>query len=130
MATPAEGVVVSETCGTDQVNNFDYNKLKDRKYKGEDYVVDKSVGKGLNEQRRCTDCLFLLVWIAFLVGMMAMTIDGYVNGNGAEMMAPISGFSQICGYSPGTEDYPVLYVNNLPTAIESLTDFFSFGYCA
>lgn len=40
-------VQVSETCGSDQVNNFDYNKLKDRKYKGEDYVVDKKIGEGL-----------------------------------------------------------------------------------
>ena len=83
-------VQVSETCGSDQVNNFDYNKLKDRSYKGEDYVVDKKIGAGLGPERRCTDCLFLIVWISFLVGMMWMTIDGYVNGNSAEMLAPIS----------------------------------------
>jgi hypothetical protein len=29
--------------GTEYVNNFDYNKLKDRSYKGEDYHVDISI---------------------------------------------------------------------------------------
>lgn len=85
-----EVVVIQPDAGSQTVNNFDYNKLKDKKYKGEDYVCDKSLVEGAKEDRKCTDCLFLFVWVAFLVGMMAMTIDGYTNGNGALMMAPIN----------------------------------------
>lgn len=49
------------------------------------------------EKRRCTDCLFLILWFAFLVGMMAMTIDGYVNGDVEVMLAPINQDLAICG---------------------------------
>lgn len=69
--------------GTEYVNKFDYNKLKDREYSAQDYNVDIELQKGPMEKRRCTDCLCLLVFIAFLGGMGWMTIDGYVNGNGA-----------------------------------------------
>jgi hypothetical protein len=110
-----EQVVVVDDCGSQHVQNFDYNKLKDRKYKGDDYNCDKTLVNGPVEQRRCTDCLFLLVWIAFLVGMMAMTIDGYVNGNGAYMIAPINMNDKVCGFD-GLESYPVLYFPNLAGA--------------
>lgn len=36
----------SPDCGTQYVNNFDYAKLKDRSYKGEDYMVDSTLVKG------------------------------------------------------------------------------------
>jgi hypothetical protein len=72
---------VSENCGTETVNSFDYNKLKDRKYQGEDYSVDKKLANGPENNRKCTDCLFLLIWFAFLGGMLYMTIVGLVLGN-------------------------------------------------
>jgi hypothetical protein len=96
-------VVVSTTSGTDYVNSFDYNKLKDRKYKAEDYQPDKSIIEGPMMNRRCTDCLFLIVWMAFLVGMMAMIISGYTKGDTAYMLAPIQSDNPavgavVCGY--------------------------------
>jgi hypothetical protein len=86
------GDVVVVNCGTETVNKFDYNKLKDRDYKGDDYNVDKGMSEGPmdTDKRRCTDCLFLIVWFTFLVGMMGMTIDGYVNGDPELMLAPIN----------------------------------------
>jgi hypothetical protein len=72
---------ISENSGTETVNSFDYNKLKDRKYKGEDYSVDKKLANGPENNRKCTDCLFLLIWFAFLGGMLYMTIVGLVLGD-------------------------------------------------
>jgi len=75
--------------GTETVSKFDYNKLKDREYDGSDYAVDIELQKGPMETRRCTDCLCFLIFNAFLVGMGWMTINGYINGNSGEMLAPI-----------------------------------------
>jgi hypothetical protein len=41
------------------------------------------------QERRCTDCLFYLIFMAFLGVMGYMIIDGYVNGDAAYMLAPI-----------------------------------------
>jgi hypothetical protein len=60
--------------GTEYVQNFDYAKLKDRSYKGEDYHPDAEIVKGPQKKRKCTDCLCLLAFIVFLGGMMWMTL--------------------------------------------------------
>lgn len=129
MSSQQEVVVV--TCGTDTVNKFDYNKLKDRGYKGEDYMVDVKLAKGPENDRKCTDCLFLIVWIAFLIGMMWMIIDGYVLGDAAYMLAPIASLPTplVCGYDL-TANYPYLYVPDLAAATSPITDYFQYGYCA
>ncbi len=77
-------------CGTQYVNNFDYAKLKDRNYKGEDYMVDSTLVKGTLQNRKCTDCLCLLIFLAFLGGMGWMTIEGYILGDVNYMLAPIA----------------------------------------
>lgn len=55
------------------------------------------------EGRKCTDCCFMLVFVAFLGGMGYMTALGYSNGNADIMLAPIMGTkdggSLICGVS-------------------------------
>lgn len=56
------------------MNGFDYGRLKDRSYKGEDYQADKKILEGPLQERRCTDCLFLIVFLAFLGLMGWMTI--------------------------------------------------------
>lgn len=86
MSTEAPEVTMS---GTEYVKKFDYNNLKNREYTAQDYSVDIELQKGPMEKRRCTDCLCFLIFSAFLVGMGWMTIDGYVNGNGDMMLAPI-----------------------------------------
>ena len=114
------------TCGTDTVNKFDYNKLKDRDYKGEDYMVDVKLAKGPENDRKCTDCLFLIVWIAFLIGMGWMIIDGYVLGDAAYMLAPIAALpipNTVCGYGDAYST-PYLYVPNLTAATSPITDYF------
>ena len=119
--------------GTEYVNNFDYNKLKDRGYKGEDYHVDISISKGPLQDRKCTDCLFFLIFIAFLGGMGYMTIDGYVNGQVDIMLAPISQNQIICGFNTSygdATDYPVLYTPDISAALSDFSNYFSYGVCA
>lgn len=129
MSNQQTTVVVVATCGSDTVNSFDYAKLKDRKYKGEDYHVDATLVKGPMQQRKCTDCLFLIIWFVFLTGMGWMTIDGYVNGDPAYMLAPIDQDGTVCGYGLAT-NFPVLYANPLDEAITNVADYFYYGSCA
>jgi hypothetical protein len=126
-----EGEVVVADCGTKTVNEFDYKKLRDRSYKADDYNVDKTIRDGPmdSDKRRCTDCCFLIVFILFLIGMLAMTIDGYANGNSAYMLAPINQFEQVCGFDD-MKDYPYLYAPDLHEATHPVSGFFEKTYCS
>ena len=118
-------------CGTQYVNSFDYSKLKDRSYKGEDYMVDSTLVKGPLQNRHCTDCFWLLIWFAFLGGMGWMTVEGYLLGDVNYMLAPIGSYNPplVCGYGT-VQDYPYLFVVDLQSAVTPITNFFNYGYCA
>jgi hypothetical protein len=117
--------------GTAHVDNFDYGKLKDRNYKGEDYFPDKDLVGGPKRERRCTDCLFMLIFFAFLGGMGYMTVLGYTQGDANFMLAPIApgpdDTALVCGHSPGVENFPRLYVPDLVKAVDPITGFFLYG---
>ena len=108
---------------------FDYSSLKDRSYKAEDYNVQVNLVKGPLEQRRCTDVLWCIIFFIFLGGMGYMTIDGYVNGNPDMLLAPVSGGSLICGFDPTVEDLPYLYIPNITSASENLSNALEFSVC-
>lgn len=120
----------AQNTGSEFVDKFDYGKLKDRDYKGDDYQPDAKILNGPLEERKCTDCLFLLVWFAFLIGMGWMTIIGYVQGETGKMLAPIMTGELICGYDEGVTEYPKLYVPDLDNAVNpSITNFFKESVC-
>ena len=111
-------------------DDFSRSQLKDRKWKGEGIDVNHEIARGPTEKnRRCTDLLCCIVFLAFLGGMGAATIYGYVNGNPGKLIAPIDGSSNICGYSTGFEDYPKLYIDNIVDAVNNPTQVFSYGVC-
>lgn len=116
--------------GDEFVKDFDYGKLKDRNYKGDDYKPNADIVKGPMNDRKCTDCLFLILWFVFLGAMGYMTILGYTNGETAKMLAPIAPPGVICGFTPGYENYPRLYAPNLAAAVTpSISNFFEYGTC-
>jgi hypothetical protein len=87
--------------------NFEYSKLSDPKYKGEDFNVRQDLLKEPFNNRKCTDVCMGFLFFLFLCGMLGMTIFGYSNGNIGELLAPIAAQppNYICGYSPGTTDF-------------------------
>jgi len=110
--------------------DFDRSQLKDRKWKGEGIQVNKDIARGPTEKsRRCTDLLCCIVFLAFLGGMGTATVYGYINGNPGKLIAPIDGNEMICGYSPGYEDYPKLYIDDITDAANNPTTVFSYGVC-
>lgn len=60
--------------------------------------------------------------------MMAMTIDGYVNGDGSYMIAPINMNKGVCGYG-ALSQYQYLYMPDIAAATASPTDYFKYGVC-
>ena len=110
--------------------DFSRSQLKDRNWKGENIQINPAIARKPTEKsRRCTDVLCCLVFLAFIVGMFYFTIYGYINGNPGKLIAPIDGEDNICGYDPGYEDYPYLYIDDISTAANNPTKVFSYGVC-
>jgi len=111
-------------------DDFSRSQLKDRSWKGDGIQVNKDIAKKpTDKNRRCTDVLCCLVFVAFMVGMIWSTVYGYVNGNPGKLIAPIDGDKNICGYSAGVEDYPKLYIDDISTAASDPTNVFSYSVC-
>ena len=53
----------------------------DRNYKGEDYEVDQKLREGPMTDRKCTDCLFLIIFLAFVGVFCYVTVLGYQNNH-------------------------------------------------
>ena len=85
------------------------DKLKDPKYKGEDYECDMRMAEGPFKKRQCSDMLCCLVFLLFLGGLGACSFYGYSNGDPKALLAPLDGTGNLCGVDTGYEDYPYLY---------------------
>ena len=110
--------------------DFSRSQLKDRKWKGENITINRDIARKPTEKnRRCTDILCCLVFVAFNIGMLVAAIYGYVNGNPGKLIAPIDGDGKICGYSAGYEDYPKLYIDDISTAATDPTNVFHYSVC-
>jgi hypothetical protein len=81
--------------------------------KGADKYKDELDGfkapTGMNMERSgCGDCLWGLIFIAFLGSMIFLTYLGYKEGDIQKLIAPIAkvdGQPQLCGYANETEGY-------------------------
>jgi hypothetical protein len=111
---------------------FDINKLKDRSYKGEDFNVNQQLGSGPFAERRCTDVFMCIIFAVFLTGMGFCTSWGYLNGNPNKLVAPIDGDGNICGVTPGYEDYGHLFIGDILTvsSTPATVSIFHYGVCA
>lgn len=61
----ADGSASQAADANNEKKGFDYEKLKDRNYKGEDYLPGKDQVQGAMPNRKCTDVLCTLIFIAF-----------------------------------------------------------------
>ena len=111
--------------------DFSRSKLKDRKWKGEEIQVNKDIARTpTHKNRRCTDILCCIIFLVFNVGMLTAAIYGYVYGSPGKLIAPIDGDGNICGYTPGYENYPSLYIDDIVDAASDPTNVFLYGVCA
>ena len=93
-----------------------------------------ALADGMNrKQRSCQDIICLIIFLAYVGGMIFITIYGFAHGNITKLLAPIDGNSNFCGIGD-YKDYPNLYIGNLLEATVSgmsgqLEDVFSTGVC-
>jgi hypothetical protein len=60
--------------------DYDYDKMKSRKYKAEDFNVNTELQHGPLKDRKCTDIFCCLLFTVFLGALLTMGIYGYCNG--------------------------------------------------
>lgn len=90
-------------------------------------MKDKSnITTGLVKDRKTTDCLCLLLFLATFATMIALSIYGLVKGNIAELIGGINGENEICGVGE-LKDYPYLYLTNLE--LNDIDLLFQQGVC-
>lgn len=78
--------------------------------------MDQDLSNGPIDDRGCTDILFCLIFIGFIVGMVIVGILGFTKGNPNLLIYPYDENSRACGLNlPG---YPYLYFYN---AVSSLS---------
>jgi solute carrier family 44 protein 1 (choline transporter-like protein)/choline transporter-like protein 2/4/5 len=89
--------------------------LKDKDYKGEDYVVDKELKNGPLNNRKCTDVLFLLMFLAFTGLNLYVTKEATKNSDIDRLLSPVDGSHKLCGVD--YKDYGFLYYAVTPKPI-------------
>lgn len=64
--------------------------------------------KGPIEKRSCTDIICCLLFLVFIVGLIAVSILGFVWGNPNRLLHPTDSNGLICGYDEAVKDRPYL----------------------
>lgn len=80
---------------------------QEAEYKGE--PLDPTLSNGPMEKRSCTDPLCCLLFVAFLIGMIAIGAYGLSEGNPNLVGRGYDFDGKMCGFDEGYEDYPYLY---------------------
>ena len=78
--------------------------------------MEKDLSNGPIDERGCTDILFCLIFIAFIVGMVVVGILGFTKGNPNLLIYPYDENGKACGLD--YKNYPYLYYYN---AVSSLS---------
>jgi hypothetical protein len=91
--------------------------------------VDEKVGDGPLEDRSCTDILFCLFFLAFLVGFGIVSVFGYNNGQPDRLLAPLDADGRFCGIDAKVKSHPYLYLVLDPLQTSSIGDIFETAVC-
>ena len=91
--------------------------MADPNYKGEDYSIDVEIEKGPLGNRRCTDMFCILLFLISTGGIGFIAYFALQHGNPDLIMAPYDSTGAYCGRSPGYENYPYLWFQNLDSPV-------------
>lgn len=72
--------------------------------------MDRKYAEGPETQRSCTDIFCLIIFIAFLAGLVYIGFLGYSSGNPEYLVYPFDSDRLQCKFSPGYEDYPYIFI--------------------
>lgn len=91
--------------------------MADPNYKGDDYNIDTAIEKGPLGNRKCTDMLCVLIFLACTGGMGYIGYYAVSNGDPDIIIAPYDSTGAFCGKTEGYENYPYLWFQNLDTPV-------------
>jgi hypothetical protein len=83
--------------------------LADPNYRGNDYAIDTMIRTGPMGNRKCTDCVCLLIFLASCAGMTMIGLYANEHGDPSRILRPIDSDGNFCGASVGYEDYPLMW---------------------
>jgi len=97
----------------------------------------KELENGPVENRSCTDWLFCLIFVAFLVGMVGVSGYGLTYGDPKLLLTLWDADANGCGYNTTTKDYPYLYYPTIDfkaaqkadPSVKSASAILKFGVC-
>ena len=93
--------------------------LNDSQWKGEGVKANIAIkNKGPLTNRRCTDMLFAIFFLAFCGVMIWIGIFAKENGNPQELITPVDEDGKLCGMD--YPDYPYVYYLIEPKVPQSL----------
>jgi hypothetical protein len=78
-------------------------------------------------ERGCTDCPFLVIFLAFIGSMVYVTIIANKEGDLKKLIAPLDGDNSFCGVTDATLEYPNLFITDFTKS--SVTDIFDSAVC-
>lgn len=81
--------------------------LRDQSYHGEDYLANQELLNGPLSNRKCTDCLFLVLFLAFFGLLIYITSESVEKGNPQQLITPVDYNGKLCGLD--REGYDYLY---------------------
>ena len=88
---------------------------------------NENMKNGMCRDRKMTDILMLIIFMAFIGAMGFCTVYGINHGKTKKLTAPLDGSDNFCGITPGFEGYDNLYLTDLNSI--SAVGIFSKGVC-
>jgi hypothetical protein len=76
---------------------YDRRKAEVDAYSLNGTPMAKNKGMMPRGDRKSTDCCWAFVFLAFMCGMLGLSVYGYASPNGGLLLAPIDGNGRICG---------------------------------
>ena len=81
----------------------------------EKYKFSDELSNGPIQTRKCTDVLFCILFLVFVVGMIGASFYGWTKGDPRLLLLGWDSDQQGCGYSESTADYKYLYFPESPS---------------
>jgi hypothetical protein len=97
---------------------------KDKAEAQKDFDDDKDGEKYKNgpiAERSCTDLFMCVIFCAFLLLMVIISIIGFQKGDPYKIVTPYDAAGSICGVSEGYEDYKYLYWPRIGTGAQKVS---------
>lgn len=106
-------------------DNMDMGDAKDGKNRGGKWGAPKPFDPTFNgpiKNRSCTDIICCILFVLYIVGMIALGIIAFAKGNPYKLLNSVDSDGNICGYDEKVRDLPKLVFFDLTECVGTLTE--------